>query len=360
MQKKIAVIWGTGGTAINFLKVQALHGDYNIIAFVDNDYSKWGKRFWNNILIIEPNALKNIVYDVMIVCSLYFEEISEQLMQLGVSLPQIILYKDIEYEFCQKLVTKYKDVDDEEIKNTLKVLEQGKINVLGAYIPKENYISVYWDDEYPYINFYGKRMYFPKDYPFWKSNGQDFVKNILGEQEDGSPHKYIRDDIEIASNSIIVDAGVCEGNFALKYIDKVKKIYLIEVESRWMEVLRKTFADYEEKVVFCNKFLSRFDNEHEITLDSLIPENETIDFLKMDIEGAEVDALLGAKEVLERSMAECAVCSYHKQYDEKYISFILESYGYNTSHSDGYMCFPYDINMKDTMDLRRGIIYASK
>ena len=44
----------------------------------------------------------------MIVCSLYFEEISEQLMQLGVSLPQIILYKDIEYEFCQKLVTKYK------------------------------------------------------------------------------------------------------------------------------------------------------------------------------------------------------------------------------------------------------------
>ena len=125
-----------------------------------------------------------------------------------------------------------------------------------------------------------------------------------------------------------------------------------------MQALQRTFRDYQEKVVFCNKFLSGRDNAKEITLDNLV--REKVDFLKMDIEGAEVEALLGSKDVLTRSKARCAICSYHRQYDEKYISYILESYGYKTSHSEGYMFFPYDDDMEDTLDLRRGIVYGVK
>lgn len=55
-----------------------------------------------------------------------------------------------------------------------------------------------------------------------------------------------------------MDAGVCEGNFALRFIDRARKIYLIEADASWMEALERTFALYREKIVFCNKFLSRY------------------------------------------------------------------------------------------------------
>ncbi len=357
--KKKAVIWGTGGTTTGFLKMYALHDDYNIIAFTCNDNSKWGHVFWNDISVIAPYELKDIVYDTIIICSIFYQEIIDQLVLIGIESSRITIYKDIEYAFCKKIANKYRKYDDTEIQNTLKVLKKGKINVLGEYVPEENFDKVYRDkDGHPYINFYGKKMYFPEEYSFKKINGQDFVPDILCEQRKGSPHLYVKDDAEIPDNAIIVDAGVCEGNFALKYIDRAKKIYLIESDPMWIQTLRRTFAGYENKIIFCDKFLSRYDNEYEITLDTLLGEDEKIDFLKMDIEGAEVCALLGARKVLERSVSRCAICSYHRQYDEKYISFILESYGYQTSHSDGYICFPYDRNMKDTLDLRRGVIYA--
>ena len=359
--KKRAVIWGTGGTAENFLKRQGLYADYQLVAFLDNDSSKWGEVFGNGLLVVAPDDLKNIGYDTIIICSIYYEKIIEQLQKLDVDFTKIVTYENLEHVFCQKFIDKYQASEDTEIQAILKLFQQGKINVLGAHILEEKLSEVYRDEEdYPYIDFFGKKMYFPKDYLFVKYGNKEYVRNILGEQEDGSPHRYLKDTEQIPHGAIVVDAGVCEGNFALQYIDKVKKIYLIEADSKWMEVLKRTFADYQDKVVFCGKFLSGRDNAYEITLDSLVPDHETVDFIKMDIEGAEVDALLGAKRVLENSAARCAICSYHRQYDEKYISFILNAYGYQTSYSEGYMCFPYDENISDTIDLRHGVVYAKK
>lgn len=78
------------------------------------------------------------------------------------------------------------------------------------------------------------------------------------------------------------------------------------------------------------------------------------------IEGAEVDALLGAKKTLLGSKSSCAICSYHRQNDEENIRFILNSLGYSTETSIGYMFFPYDENIIDTLDLRKGIVYGKK
>jgi hypothetical protein len=80
----------------------------------------------------------------------------------------------------------------------------------------------------------------------------------------------------------------------------------------------------------------------------------------MDIEGAEVDALIGGKRVLQRSNATCAICSYHKQYDAENIGWIMNNLGYKTSESEGYMFFSHDEDISDTMDFRKGIVYADK
>ena len=49
-----------------------------------------------------------------------------------------------------------------------------------------------------------------------------------------------------------------------------------------------------------------------------------------------------------------------KMNDEKNIRFILNNLGYQTSVSKGYMFYSYDEDIYDTLDLRRGVIYAKK
>lgn len=356
-----AVIWGTGGTTTEVLRQKMLYSKYEIVAFTDSNPELWGRIFWKGISVISPEKLKDMEYDIIIVCSLYYEEIIKRMISdLQINRKSIITYKELEQEACKLVVSKYENSDDEEIQKVLDVFRQGKISILGSYAPEiKDYYTVYYDEEnYPYIMFENKKMYYPKKHRFVKRNGIEVVEDVLYEQGMHSPHLYIRSDIDIPDDAVIVDAGVCEGNFALRFIEKAKKIYLIESDTEWIEALQRTFREYQEKVVFCNKFLSGHNNTKETTLDKLV--SEKIDFLKMDIEGAEVEALLGSRDVLSRSKAKCSICSYHRQYDEKYISYILGSYGYKTSHSEGYMFFPYDDDMEDTLDLRRGIVYGVK
>lgn len=83
--------------------------------------------------------------------------------------------------------------------------------------------EVHFDEELSYIFFEGKKMYYHKNYPFVEKNGKKYINYVLGEQHKGSPHLYIRDAHEIKDGSVIVYAGVCEGNFSLRYVENCKK-----------------------------------------------------------------------------------------------------------------------------------------
>ena len=49
------------------------------------------------------------------------------------------------------------------------------------------------------------------------------------------PHRYINGDIRVEQGDVIVDAGVQEGNFSLRYIEKASKAYLFECDKRWIK-----------------------------------------------------------------------------------------------------------------------------
>ena len=61
-----------------------------------------------------------------------------------------------------------------------------------------------------------------------------------------------------------------------------------------------------------------------VTLDAALAE-VTPTHIKMDIEGAELDALEGAREVIARHAPVLAVCSYHRQADLWRIPALIHS-----------------------------------
>ena len=357
-----AAIWGAGGIAGSFLTKRVLYSDYEVLFIVDNDRKKWGKVL-NSFPVVSPERLYDSNIDVVIVCSVFLEEIRQQILldkNMDIDPESILSYKQLENMLTIKLCNLYKNSSDYEIKSIINEFEEYGFNIYGKFRPE---LGIRYDvlrdsENWPYVLFDNKRMYFPYAYSFKIDSDGEFVDDILMEQQTDSPHLYLRDDSDIPNGGVIVDAGVCEGNFGLRYIDRARKMYLIESDERWYNALIRTFRPYSDKIVLCNKSLGGENSKQVVTLDSLVKEN--IDFLKMDIEGGEIEALKGAVNVLGRSMAKCAICSYHKYGDEEKIKNILSECGYTTSTSKGYMFFVYDPDMSNTMDFRRGIVYGDK
>lgn len=114
----------------------------------------------------------------------------------------------------------------------------------------------------------------------------------------------------------MVDVGAAEGIFALDVIEMAGKIYLIEADEMWVEALRQTFRDYEDKVQIICGFLDSVSEGNRVSMDEIFEEEE-INYIKMDIEGYEKPALLGAENTLRKSEnLRCAICVYHCREDE--------------------------------------------
>ncbi len=346
-------LFGAGRSTLDIMnRVKEFPENMNLLAILDDDSSKWGG------FIASPQILQTVKFDKIIIPSaMYFQVIKDNLMYW-----HHIDEEKIESKFylLKMLMTeKYKDSEDTEIQDILKYWQKNPLSVFNQYVsPGKEIHMVHWDciENMPYILFEDKRMYFPYNHRFHVVDGKKVVIDILGEQQPTSPHLYIKDNIKVEQGDVVADAGVCEGNFALRYIEKVSKLYLFESDRRWIKPLQKTFEKFSDKVVLCNKFLGANEQAASTTLDTII--EGRLDFLKMDIEGAEEAALLGGKNTLCNNHVKCSICSYHKPEAEAQLKDILQSYGYQTNTSKGYMVFFWDPNIYSTLDFRRGIVYA--
>ena len=147
----------------------------------------------------------------------------------------------------------------------------------------------------------------------------------------------------ILPSEAIVDCGAFDGDTIKQVIDRVgdsfAAVHAIEADPLSLEklasYLRNLPPHVAEKVHVhpCAVCLDRMTLRFEITgsVDSKICEeggvevdgipidelfaNTPITMIKMDIEGAEYDALLGARKVIERDKPILAICVYHTQND---------------------------------------------
>lgn len=206
-----------------------------------------------------------------------------------------------------------------------------------------------------YILYHNHRMFFKEK---WGRNEIEvYLNNLLPEQDKRSPHLYFADGERKKSYGVVVDAGAAEGFFALDIIDISEKVYLIEPDPEWAEALKRTFADYKDKVVLLEQFIGG-DSDQSCSLKKIINDNGRIDIVKLDVEGAEIDALNGIGNGNLGKIGEMIICVYHYQNEEKdVLDYLSKQEGTNikTMIRDGYIFFLHD--KKQTYPyLRHGVL----
>ena len=156
------------------------------------------------------------------------------------------------------------------------------------------------------------------------------------------------DIIKFSEEEVIIECGSCDGKTIMELCsvlnNKYKHIYLFEPDQECEQALKKVINEisktgkditlfqsgtYKEsgELSFSNEGvssgLSKIDEFGTSKIDVVAIDDVIDDFvtyIKMDIEGAELDTLKGAKNIIEKCKPKLAVCVYHK--DEDLVSII--------------------------------------
>lgn len=94
--KKIVVfgINSDGKEFIRLFRAANFLSEDKIIAIIDND-SRFHNTFFDGIEIFHPEKIKELEYDVIVVCPIFFEDIIEELISYGVKRDKIEIFKNI-------------------------------------------------------------------------------------------------------------------------------------------------------------------------------------------------------------------------------------------------------------------------
>jgi hypothetical protein len=221
-------------------------------------------------------------------------------------------------------------------------------------------INVYHDkDGYGYVLHQGLKLFFKKSWTDEKI--RSYYTGLLIEQDLQSPHCYLNSRIRYpGENDIVADIGAAEGIFSLDIIEHVKYLYLFECDEEWVIPLQKTFSLWNSKVQLVEKFVGNVTNTASVRLDDYFF-NREIDFIKVDIEGAERLCIGGAEFCLKNKISKALFCAYHHVDDDVVLSHAIKAYGFQVDFNKGYMLFPlFEPNNLQVPYLRRGVFFASK
>ncbi len=252
------------------------------------------------------------------------------------------------------------EINDEQLE-VLRFLESNALETFpypffSDYSPWN--IEVHFDENnnLHYVIHEGKKLYFKRRWS--KKRIRKGYSNLLREQDPASAHRYLEGDFDVSGEDVIADVGAAEGNFSLSVADRVKKIYIFEYNTDWIEALEATFEPWKDKVEIISKMVSDKDDKHNISLDTFIKEHDDVTFLKIDVDGAEQKVISSSNMLLDSGKPlKVALCTYHKNDDEAIFTGLLQKKGFRVSTSRGYMVYYFDKKMKAPF-LRRGLVRA--
>lgn len=282
-------------------------------------------------------------------------------------LKEYLFWENARKKVEKNVAKKYNAVSEnslpDDILKALQFLKTNKLQIVPYEFTKK-YVklntTVYLDEKngLRYTIYENKRLYFRRSWTEKKI--RDYYNYLLMEQDIESPHRYLSAEFNVKENGIIVDAGAAEGIFALSVIEKAGKVYLFEPDSEWVEALQATFEPWKSKTEIIPAYISDHDDSQSCSLDHFFSDKPYPDFIKIDVEGAELEVLKGFESYLSTKEAiQIAVCTYHKQGDEQRLKEYLETRNFNISYSNGFVLFYYDKGIQDPY-FRRCIIRATR
>jgi FkbM family methyltransferase len=186
--------------------------------------------------------------------------------------------------------------------------------------------------------------------------------------------------LKASAGDVVIDAGGCWGDTALYFANEVGldgKVYTFEFIPRNLDILRKNL-DFNSELksqievverplwhesdvllyskdngpasqVCLEKFPEADIETHTLTIDDFVIKNRVrqIDYIKMDIEGAEINVLRGATQVIKTFRPKLAISLYHSLIDfvtiPRFLSSLCSGYkfylGHYTIHSEETVLF---------------------
>lgn len=237
-----------------------------------------------------------------------------------------------------------------EIFNKISVLEHVEVYIYGDVYGAGKYNIKYMrnliEKNSVKINFVKENLLddfskttFDKLLEYRVSNNSVLLKEIF---ENSHKQYFPSDDIfEKRKEEIFIDAGAYNGATSLDFIDWVdgaySKIYLLEPDSLMYEITKERLKIMKvDNAVLLNKgaystscevsfkelnetgssCISEMGEKtiKTISIDEMV-EEDNVTFIKMDIEGAEMEALIGAMRTIERCKPKLAISVYHKEDD---------------------------------------------
>ena len=171
-------------------------------------------------------------------------------------------------------------------------------------------------------------------------------------------HFYLAHGTPVHAGDVCLDCGSCEGFFAYQALEAgAAKVICIEPNPEMADCLTRTFASQIAlgRIVVRNVALGGLDGAAAFSANRLNPfggavedsssttatvrietiatvcaqlELDRVDFIKMDIEGAELQAVEGALPILRRDHPRLAITTYHRSFHYAALHVLLRSAGY--------------------------------
>jgi len=173
--------------------------------------------------------------------------------------------------------------------------------------------------------------------------------------------------VEPKSGDIILDIGACFGDTAFwfrKYVGDEGKIYAFEPVNYNLDILKENIEKNKITNIIPQKLaLDDTEGEFQIvgaggvaklssygsekvkvtTIDKFVEDQkiDRVNFIKMDIEGAELSALKGGKNTIKKFKPKLAICVYHKGDDlitiPNYIKSVNKDYKFYLRHNSPWL-----------------------
>lgn len=348
-------------------------------AFVDNDKNKIGN-YISNIVIESLDNVKDMT-SKFIITSIHSDEIAKQLEKRGFKLFEHYISYDNLYWIDEKQFldcigldfynsfSKNKDkfyevlslLQDDYSRDIFSRIINFRLTSLTPIIRGKEYLPLPLEIHKERGRKKGEKrrgLYTEIKGRYSKSEEEMLVNNTVN-----ATYEYF-DIIKNENLKVIIDAGGFIGDTAIGFAYKnpsgiVYSFEPSEIGFEKIKILSRDFPNiYPVKKGLWNENCPLLFNEGEkqsngsrvgegnkiidgITLDSFIQAQciSKVDFIKMDIEGAELNALDGARYVIERDKPDLAICIYHSPTDlweiPLWIKRNFPEYKIYIDHTDG-------------------------